>query len=120
MGLALPILAPYRSWRGGVSTDNLNITNSRGLIWVDPNDGTVGNFRNAEQAGSAYGGKPAFDSKHLPTVIGGVTPSVLVGAVGVCLGCFDEEVIGAMMKANCEHDDGACSCGYCRHILRRL
>jgi hypothetical protein len=102
-----------------VRSDHLYITNSRGLIWVDDADEGAGNFRNGEQAAYGYHGRPMFNSKHLPTVIGEVTPSVLVGAVGVCPGCFDQEVIGAMMTANCEHDDGAGIAATSQHSTAR-
>ncbi len=95
---------------GKVPKENVHITNSRGLIWADteaePEGAARGNYRNKEQAAWGYPGEPKFNAKELTSIIENLKPSVLVGAVGVCPGCFDQKVIDAMMTANREHCTG--------------
>ena len=84
---------------GGVSKEKLFVTNSRGLIWAD---GDEGSFRNDEQKEYGCKGKPSFPCGRddLASMIAEIKPSCLVGAVGVAPGCFDEEVIQTMVDAN--------------------
>jgi len=87
---------------GGLSHNQMFITNSRGLIWKDGADGTRGNFRNAEQAEYGFDGEPPFPHGRadLASMIYHLRPQQLIGAVGVAPGCFSREVIEAMAAVN--------------------
>lgn len=85
----------------GVSSTQMFITNSRGLIWRDAAKGT-GNFRNSEQAEYGFDGEPPFahGRNDLAAIITELKPTCLVGAVGVAPGCFDFSVVQAMVNSN--------------------
>jgi len=83
----------------GVPKSQLNVTNSRGIIWKSA-DGTEGSFRNDEQKEFARIGKPAFDGKDLVTAIENIKPNYIIGAVGRDPGCFNKAVVEAMVKVN--------------------
>jgi len=95
---------------GGVPMSKLFITNSRGLIWR-AEDGSDGTGRNDEQREFAHVGKPDFNSKSLVSMIENLQPSVLVGAVGVAPGCFDKDVVEAMLSVNADDTDGRSRAG---------
>lgn len=74
------------------------VTNSRGLIWRSQ-DGTHGSFRNQEQKQFAMVGEPFFDHKDLVTLVEQLQVTCVVGAVGVCPGCFTKPMVEALVKA---------------------
>jgi len=79
---------------GGMSADQVFVTNSRGVIWKSE-DGTQGSFRNEEQKALAKTGQPGYP-QDLVSIIKNVKPDVLIGAVGVLPNCFTQEVVDAM------------------------
>lgn len=83
----------------GVDKDQVFMTNSRGLIWSDGDEGT---FRSREQAEFSFSGRPDFacTSADLNTIVAELKPSCLIGAVGVAPGCFDKEIIEQVVDAN--------------------
>lgn len=93
----------------GVDPARIFMTNSKGLIWraaLAAGAGATtaaserGNYRNEEQRRFAREGKPPFRSEALADVIAAVRPTVLVGAVGVAPGCFDRQVVEALLQAH--------------------
>merc|ERR1719316_816920 len=89
----------------GVPKSQLNVTNSRGVIWKEaeaPKPGMKrrGSFRNDEQAEFARMGEPTFDGKNLVAAIENLKPTAIIGAVGRDPGCFDKAVVDAMVKVN--------------------
>jgi malate dehydrogenase (oxaloacetate-decarboxylating)(NADP+) len=84
---------------GRVDPSRVLICGSRGLIWVSE-DGSEGTFKNNEQKGLAYKGRPSFACEKLVDIIKNVKPTVLVGAVGVSPNCFTKEVVDAMMETS--------------------
>jgi len=83
----------------GVPKSNLCCTNSRGIVWRSE-DGSKGSFRNDEQKAFAQVGEPSYDSKDLVKLIENVKPTVMIGAVGVSPGCFNKDVIEAVVRVN--------------------
>lgn len=83
----------------GVPRSQLFVTNSRGVIWKSA-DGSEGNFRNDEQKEFAKVGKPTFDGKNLIASIENLKPTFLIGAVGRDPGCFNKQMVEAMVKVN--------------------
>jgi malate dehydrogenase (oxaloacetate-decarboxylating)(NADP+) len=89
----------------GVPRDQLYVTNSRGVIWKSA-DGSEGSFRNDEQKEFATVGKPAFDGKNLVEVVKNLKPTSIIGAVGRDPGCFNKDVVDAMLEVNGENRPG--------------
>jgi len=83
----------------GVAPERIKMTNSRGLLWRSE-DGSDGSFRNDEQKMFAVVGKPSWPSADLIEIISNVKPTILVGAVGVSPGCFNQAVIEKMVEVN--------------------
>merc|ERR1719161_3344333 len=90
----------------GVPKSQINVTNSRGVIWKEssapkgPNQKRRGSFRNDEQEEFARLGEPSFDGKDLIAAIENLKPTALIGAVGRDPGCFSKAVVDAMVKVN--------------------
>jgi malate dehydrogenase (oxaloacetate-decarboxylating)(NADP+) len=82
---------------GKVDRARILMTNSRGLIWRGKKGSSEGSYRNNEQEGLAYEGKPQFECQELTDIIRNVKPTVLVGALGVAPNCFTEKVVEAML-----------------------
>jgi len=81
---------------GGMDPGNVFVTNSKGVIWRSP-DSNDGSFKNPEQKALARVGKPSYP-QDLVSIVRHVKPDILIGAVGVAPGCFDKEVITAMLE----------------------
>eukprot|EP00962_Isochrysis_galbana_P005273 scaffold1441_cov120-Isochrysis_galbana.AAC.2 len=101
----------------GVPADNIYMTNSRGLLWRDREDGDgehppEGNFRNDEQKRMARLGKPTWESTDLVETIRRLKPDMLVGAVGGSPGCFSRAVVEAMMAVQEERAAAGRLCGW--------
>mmetsp|Transcript_46618 Transcript_46618/g.129674 ORF Transcript_46618/g.129674 Transcript_46618/m.129674 type:complete len:611 (-) Transcript_46618:97-1929(-) len=90
----------------GVPSTSVVCTNSRGVIWKTE-DGKEGSFRNDEQKAVAQVGKPDYESTDLVTVIEKVQPDAIIGAVGRDPGCFNKQVIDAMLKVKAKTPGGA-------------
>jgi len=86
---------------GKVPSSQINLTNSRGLIWK--NDEGQGTFRNNEQKEFAHHGEPTFPHKALLDIVKNIKPTCLVGAVGVAPDCFTEDVMKEMVKISAEN-----------------
>merc|ERR1719327_1298243 len=89
----------------GVPKSQLNVTNSRGIIWKSA-DGKEGSFRNDEQKEFAQVGKPTFDGKNLVEAVKNLKPTSIIGAVGRDPNCFNKEVVDAMLEVNGDNRPG--------------
>eukprot|EP00747_Dinoflagellata_sp_TGD_P150541 gnl/TRDRNA2_/TRDRNA2_177127_c0_seq3.p1 gnl/TRDRNA2_/TRDRNA2_177127_c0~~gnl/TRDRNA2_/TRDRNA2_177127_c0_seq3.p1 ORF type:complete len:707 (-),score=129.00 gnl/TRDRNA2_/TRDRNA2_177127_c0_seq3:463-2583(-) len=88
----------------GVPATSVFCTNSKGLLWKSA-DGTQGSFRNDEQKAAAQVGQPPCGSD-LVSIIKYVKPDAIIGAVGRDPGCFNKEVIDAMLEVQAAKPGG--------------
>lgn len=89
----------------GVPKEHIYLTNSRGLVWQPRDNSKGGSARNAEQRAFAVRGEPPWPHSKLNDIIAHVEPSFLIGATGKMPGCFDKDVIDAMLKAQVRADE---------------
>jgi len=85
-----------------VPRSQLFVTNSRGVVWKSA-DGQEGSYRNEEQKEFAMVDKPDFDTRDLVACIENLKPTCLIGAVGRDPGCFNKDVVDAMVRVNAPH-----------------
>ena len=74
-------------------------TNSRGLI-LKTEVGAGGSHRNEEHKEFAQVEKPEWESTNLVEVIKRIKPSCIIGAVNRDPGCFNKQVVEAMVQVN--------------------
>merc|ERR1719281_1786247 len=83
----------------GVPSSQLFVTNSAGMIWKMADDSS-GSFRDEDQKCVAWIGKPTFGGKPLAETVKELKPTFIIGAGNRDPGCFNKEVVEAMVEVN--------------------